>query len=76
MTSLEKRKSQLRIMTSDTVFDRGRRREVVIEAHPHYAVVRLKGMRSGFEISYAGIYNLAVKNHMAQERAAKKRGAK
>lgn len=81
MTSLEKRKSQLRIITSDVVREHGKLREVVLEAHPYYATVRLKGMRSGYQVSWAGIYNMAVRLHVERARAEKKaakkdRGAK
>jgi len=72
MTRLAERKSKLLIETSDTVRERGRLREVIIEPLPHYAVIRLKGLRSRFSISYAGIYNAAVKIEVERQRAEKK----
>lgn len=76
MTSLAKRKSRLQFTTCDIVRERGKLREVVIEAHTHTATVRLLGMRRGYEISYASIYDAAVKRHVEQQRAAKKAARK
>lgn len=73
MTKLETRKSKLHIITGDTVYERGKRREVVIEATPYSAVIRLKGMRQGYPLSYAGMYNLAVKIAVQAERDEKKK---
>jgi hypothetical protein len=71
MTPLSKRKTKLSFSTADEVRERGRYRQVIIEAHPGYATVRLQGMRTGFDVSYAAIYSLAVKQALAAERAAK-----
>lgn len=76
MTILEKRKSRLQIITSDVVRERGKFREVVLEAHPYYANVRLKGMRSGFQVSWAGIYNLAARLEVERAKAEKKAAKK
>jgi hypothetical protein len=76
MTSLAKRKTRFIFTTCDIVRERGKLREIVIEAHTHSATVRLLGMRRGYEISYASIYNLAVQKHVEQQRAAKKAARK
>lgn len=72
MTRLSKRKTRLVITTEGLVRERRRYREVVIEAHPNHAEVRLLGLRKSYVISWEGIYNLAVRNHVEKERAAKK----
>lgn len=72
MTRLDERKSRLLIETSDTVRERGALREVVLEPQPYYVVVRLKGLRSRFPISYAAIWNQAVKIEVERQRAEKK----
>ena len=72
MTRLSERKSKLLIQTSDTVREKGKSREVIIEPLPHYAVIRLKGLRSRYEISWAGIWNAAVKIEVERQRAEKK----
>lgn len=71
MTPLSKRKTKLQFITANEVRERGRYRQVIIEAQPQYAVVRLQGMRKGFVITYAGIYDAAVKIAVAAERAEK-----
>lgn len=72
MTSLSKRKRRLLVETADVVRERGRLREVVIEATPHVALVRLKGTRTVFPISYAAIYHAAAKLEAAKVQAEKK----
>ena len=77
MTSLRSRQTRLRFETDDCVRERGRLREVVIEATPYMAYVRLKGCREAIPISWSGVYNLAVKIKVEQarrEKAAKKAG--
>ena len=76
MTALSKRKTKLIFCTSDLVRERGKLREVVIEAQTHYAVVRLAGMRTRFPISYAAIYHAAARIQAEQTRAAKKAAKK
>lgn len=72
MTALEKRKSRLVVEASDCIRERGKLREVTLELHPYTLSVRLKGMRQSFELSYAAIYDLAVKKHVAALRAEKR----
>ena len=80
MTRIEKRKSRLTVESSDCVRERGRLREVILDFSPSgYSIsVRLKGMKSSFEISPASIYNLAVMKFVAAQKAEKKakRGTK
>lgn len=72
MTALEKRKSRLVVEASDCIRERGKLREVTLELHPYTMSVRLKGMRQSFEVSYASIYNLAVKQAVEKARAEKR----
>lgn len=76
MTSLNKRKSRLIFETCDIVRERGRYREVVVEAHPMCAHVRLKGMRSGFDIPWSAIWAMAAKAEAERIRREKKVGKK
>ena len=50
MTSLAERKTKLTFESCSTVRERGRSREVVIEAEQTFAYVRLKGTRTRFAI--------------------------
>jgi hypothetical protein len=72
MTSLAKRKSRLVIQTEDCIRERGKLREVQIEAHPYYATVKLKGMRVSYQVSWASVYGLAVKQAVEAARREKK----
>lgn len=74
MTSLEKRKTRLIFQTSDVVRERGRLRQVIIEAETNFCFVRLSGMRraSAFPISYAAIFHAAAKIQVERQRAERK----
>lgn len=76
MTRLSKRKTRLVITTEGLVRERGKLREVVIEAFPHHAEVRLLGLRKSYAITWAGIFSkavaIAVELERAEKRAAKK----
>lgn len=74
MTKLPGRKSRLLIETSDTVRERGKLREIIVEPDPQgYTVaVRLKGTRARFHISWSGIYNAAVKIEVERQRQERK----
>jgi hypothetical protein len=75
VTRIDKRKSRLTFETSECVRERGRLREVIIEVESGYVMnVRLKGLRSKYAISPAGIYNLAVR--VAVEKAREERRKK
>lgn len=72
MTSLAKRKTRLSVEFSDTIRERGKLREVTMQFTPYGITVRLKGLRSNFEVSPASIYNLAVAKHVQRVREEKK----
>lgn len=76
MTSLATRKTRLQFTTSDCVRYRGKLREIIIEASEYTATVRLKGSRTRFEISWAGIYNQAAKIYVEKQRAERKAARK
>lgn len=76
MTSLDKRKTRLIFTTCDTVRERGKLREVVIQAEPYFALVRLAGTRTSYPISYAAIFHAAARIKAEQERAEKTKAKK
>lgn len=76
MTALSERKTRLTFETAATVRERGRSREVVIEAQPYLALVRLKGTRKTFPISYTTIYETAARIEAERVRAEKKAARK
>lgn len=74
MTAIIKRKSPLRFIAEDTVRYRGRYRRVVMEVERDGLTVqvRLEGTQRRYAVSFAGIYNLAVKIAVERERAERK----
>lgn len=76
MTNLRTRKTRLVFETENEVRERGKYRAVVIEATPYIAMVRLKGTRTAFPISYAAIYHAAARIAAEEARRAKKAGRK
>jgi hypothetical protein len=68
MTALSQRKSKLTFETGDTMRERGRSREIIIEAEDTFAYVRLKGTRTRFAIEWSAIYTAATKLAAAQQR--------
>jgi hypothetical protein len=74
MTALSQRKSKLTFETGDTVRERGRSREIIIEAENTFAYVRLKGTRTRFMIEWSAIYSAAAKLAAAQRRREKLAG--
>jgi hypothetical protein len=71
LRQLSERKTRLIFETGDIVFERGRWRQVIVEARPTEATIRLKGMRASYVIDYASIYSLAVKRATETERIAR-----
>ena len=59
-------------VTEDEVREQGRHRQVVVEAHPGYCTLRLHGLRTGYPLSYAAIYQFAVRVAVEAERKEKK----
>jgi len=73
VTSLAKRKTRLSVEFSDCIRERGKLREVTMDFTPYGIKVRLKGLRSVYEISPAAIYNRAVLLEVERRRAEKKK---
>jgi hypothetical protein len=76
MSQLIKRKSKLVFTTSDTARYKGSERQIIIEATPFYAVCRLAGTRTRYEMSWAGIFNFAAAAFANKERAERKANRK
>jgi hypothetical protein len=71
MTNLRSRKTRCIVMFDETIRERGKSREIVMELNPYTVRVRLKGLRGSYEIPAASIYNAAVARFVAQKRAEK-----
>ena len=71
MSKLCERKSRLVAEFSETIRERGRSREIVVQLSPYNIKVKLKGTRSWYDMSPASCYNLAVAKEVAKQRALK-----
>ena len=72
MTDLQKRKTKCVVQFSDAVRERGQLREVIFSLTPYGISVRLKGLRTAFDVSPASVYTLAVLKSVEKARAEKK----
>ena len=75
MGKLGKRKTRLIFETLDQVFERGNR-EVVVEARPFHAAVRLKGTRTTYTLPWSTIFQLAVRAELARRKAEREKAKK
>jgi hypothetical protein len=73
MSKLSQRKSKLIVETENTVYDRRRQRQIIVELKPGYMIFRLKGTRGSFVLSYTSGLNLAIRNDAARKRLEKTR---
>lgn len=71
---LDKRKTRLSFVTSSTFRYRGKEREIVVEAQPYFATVRLAGTQQRYAVSWTGVYQLAAEIFARQQREARKAG--
>ena len=73
MTALAERKSKpLVFVTSDTIWEQGENRPVVVEAHPFYCSVRLKNMRQSYTVPWSAIWSMAARAEADKVARAKK----
>jgi hypothetical protein len=73
MSALANRKTRLIFETEDAVRERGAVRQVIVHATPRFALMRLKGLRRKFLVSYAAVYALAVRIEVEARRAEKRK---
>jgi hypothetical protein len=63
MAYLIERKAQVLYITASSVNDRGKRRKIVIESRPEYAVITLQGLKEQFPISWEHLFEAARQLH-------------
>lgn len=76
MSKLESRKSKAIFETANAVWQRRKERQIILELKPGYMLLRLKGTRQVYSLSYTSALNVAIRNHKLriQLEKAKKRG--
>ena len=63
MGCLIKHKAQVIFVSASSVKENGRKRRIVIESRPEFAIVRLLGARGQFPIAWEMIYEAAMRHH-------------
>lgn len=63
MAYLIERKVQTIYVTASSVDKNGKKRKIVIESRPEFAIVRLAGARGEFPIAWKMIYETAMRHH-------------
>ena len=70
MSALANLKTRLIFETEDAVRERGAVRQVIVHATPRFALMRLKGLRRKFLVSYAAVYEARRAEKRKERRAA------
>lgn len=63
MGCLLQRKAQIIFISASSVDENGKKRRVVIESRPEFAIVKLNGSRKRFPIAWEMIYDIAKRHH-------------
>ena len=63
MAYLIEPKVQVLYITASLVKDKGKRRKIVIESRPEYAVITLQGLKEQFPISWEHLFEAARKHN-------------
>ena len=62
MAYLIERKAQVLYITASLVKDKGKRRKIVIESRPEYAVISLQGQKEKYPILWERLFQTAVRH--------------
>jgi hypothetical protein len=63
MSCLIEHKAQTIFVSASSIRENGKKRRIVIESRPEFAIVRLLGARGQFPITWEMIYEAATRNH-------------
>jgi hypothetical protein len=63
MGCLIEHKAQVIFVSASSVNENGKRRRIVIESRPEFAIVQLLGLRGRFPIAWEMIYEAAMRHH-------------
>jgi hypothetical protein len=76
MTKLLGRKSRLVVETENCIWQKRKTRPIIVELKPDYMLIRIKGTRSLYVISYTSCLNQAIRNEIQRKQLEKARKAK
>ena len=63
MAYLIERRAQILYISASLVNDKGKRRKIVIESRPEFAIVTLQGMKEKYPISWEQVFEAARRRH-------------
>jgi hypothetical protein len=63
MSYLIEHKAQTIFVSASSVKENGKKRRIVIESRPEFAIIRLLGARGQFPIAWEMIYEAAMRHH-------------
>jgi hypothetical protein len=63
MSCLVEHKTQTIFVSASSVKENGKKRRIVIESRPEFAIVRLLGAKGQFPITWKMIYEAAMRHH-------------
>lgn len=63
MAYLIDRKAQVLFVSASEVKEKGKRRKIVIESRPEYAVFTLQGMKEQYSICWDKLFEFAKRHH-------------
>ena len=63
MAYLIEHKAKALYVTASSVSENGKKRKIVVESRPEFAIVRLAGARGKFPITWKMIYEAAMRHH-------------
>jgi hypothetical protein len=63
MSYLIEHKAQTVFVSASSVKENGKKRRIVIESRPEFAIVRLLGAKEQFPIAWEMIYEAAIRHH-------------
>ena len=63
MGCLIEHKTQVIFVSASSVNENGKKRRIVIESRPEFAIVQLLGLRGRFPIAWEMIYEAAMRHH-------------
>ena len=63
MGCLIEHKAQVIFVSASSVNENGKRRRIVIESRPEFAIVQLLGLKGRFPIAWEMIYEAAMRHH-------------
>jgi len=63
MGCLIEHKAQVIFVSASSVIENGKKRRIVIESRPEFAIIRLLGAKGHFPICWEAIYEAAMRRH-------------